>query len=252
MAVLTVLDDHTIFGSRKWLATLHLVAYRDELEAAHARSRALEQELEQARSRIDELEGRRSTALAKRGSTELARADAGSSYSSWAAGPTKLRFETEIDGEVPESAYQELVEVMRRSVGAIGNASTLGKSLSWSATPQHGAADRMLLVTIDSRRGKTAIRVEEQLTILLGRIYGGVLGGVGGGGIMVPILAGLAYPPMIPLTLAVWLGGVFGICRKAYAKRARAREEGLGELFDELVLLCKQEIEDAAGEDETQ
>jgi hypothetical protein len=221
------------------------VAYRDELEAAQARADALERELEEARTRIEKLEGRRSTALARRGETGLARSGADSSYSAWAAGPTKLRFETEIDGEVPERAYQELVEVMRRSVGAIGNASTLGKSLSWSATPQHGSADRMVLVTVDSRRGRTVIRVEEQLSILLGRIYGGVLGGVGGGGIMLPILAGLAYPPMIPITLAAWLGGVFGICRKAYAKRARARQQQLGDLFDELVALCEQEIEDA-------
>jgi len=218
------------------------VAYRDELEAAQARARALEQELDEARARIDQLEGRRSKALVKRQTADLARTDVGSNYSAWAAGPTRIRFEADIEGEVPEEAYQELVEIMRRSVGAIGNASTLGRSLAWSATPQHGAPDRMVLVTIDSRNQRTVIRVEEQLSILLGRIYGGVLGGVGGGGVMLPILVGLGYPPLIPFALAAWFGGVFGICRKAYAKRARARQEQLSELLDDLVLACRDEI----------
>src|SRR2546422_1564078 len=41
----------------------------------------------------------------------------------WLGGPTKLTFETIVDGEVPETEYLVLVEEIRRVVGQLGQRS---------------------------------------------------------------------------------------------------------------------------------
>src|SRR5207302_4635708 len=100
--------------------------------------------------------------------------------------PTVLRFERVVDGELPPSEYDVLIDEIRRTLNDVGVLSALGRTLAWGSTPiarkGHGGVGRMVNVTIVARGGRTAIRVEESATGLAGGLFGGIMGGLGGGG----------------------------------------------------------------------
>jgi len=219
------------------------VAYRDDLEAAQARIDDLERQLAEARSELDGRRQERSQALvlAERGAL-AARGDPrpSSSASRWLGGPVRLAFSRTVDGELPDSAHIEVVELIRERVGEVGTVSRLEGSLAWTSTANQKSVGPFVSVTVTSRRGQTTIRIEERLGQLAGAIYGGIGGGIGGGAIVLPVLIAVAAPPLGALAIPVWLGGWWAGLRSIYRRVARGRAERLQTLADQLADLVGQ------------
>jgi hypothetical protein len=219
------------------------VSYRDELDAAHARIEALETDLARAKR---ELAGRESTALEKVPASEqaLVRGDAGGPAAPrWLGAPVQLRFEREIDGEVPVDAHTEMVEKMRRAFGAAGATTVLPGSLAWSLTGAQNTLTPTVNIYVSARRGKTTITLEQRLGATAGAIFGGVGGGVGAGGVMLPIAAVIISPFAVPVAIGAWLGGMYVGCRKLYRSRAKFHAGRLEKLLDDLVEIGREAIQ---------
>lgn len=73
----------------------------------------------------------------------------------------------------------------------------LGRSFTWA--PSRTAVPRTLEVSVTVRGGRTRVTIHENLTPLIGRVYGPIGGGMGGGGIgmLFPVVIGgmKALPP---------------------------------------------------------
>lgn len=170
----------------------------------------------------------------RRAAAELAlrqaRRDRGSPF---LGGPRSILFEVTLDGEIPVPAYEYVIEAVRRHTGELGVASLIGRSLTWTANPSHGRAgpgwSRTIALTIVPQAGRTRIRIEEKLDQLVRAVFGSLLGAVGGGGTVLPVLplAALGLPGLIPLGLGLWLGGCWMLSRRVYGARLEAREREL-------------------------
>jgi hypothetical protein len=66
--------------------------------------------------------------------------------------------EDEVAGELPADRLEEIVDVIRAHAGGVGRIEVVGKRISWFTIPHGGAT-----VVVQSRAGKTSIRVIEQV-----------------------------------------------------------------------------------------
>ena len=164
-------------------------------------------------------------------------------HNPWLGGPTELRFERIVEGEVADRDFPMLVEEIRRSQKNVGHVSQLGHTFSWVADRRHGdSPGRDLEVAVTVRGGRTRIEVVDHLGPLMGQIFGGIGGGMGGGG-MGPVVgitvgalnAPLALIPLIPL----WLIITFATARSAYHYSTRKRARELRRLADRLAELAE-------------
>lgn len=224
------------------------MSYRDDLDASQARVTALEAELAEARARIDQLEGKpESQALVKVGEQALAASRTEHpGASKWLGAPTSIKLTRALAGEVPESAFAELIETIRRIVRNMGTVSVLPGSLAWSANSPGNGVGPFVDVYFAIRDGKTTIHIDEKLSNLAGGIFGGLGGGLGFGGMMAPISTIWIAPVLVPIAIPVWLGGVYAACRKLYRNRARARAGKMQTLLEELVEICERRIAEHA------
>jgi hypothetical protein len=207
------------------------MAYREETEGLRARVSELEQELAEAQAKISALEGRR-TAARGIGQTLL-------------GGPLALAHEIEIDGELPVSAHEEIVDVLRERFGALGQITTVGRTLAWtSAAP---GSTRFAEVTISVRGAKTRIRASERLGNLAGGLYGGIVGGAGGGGmgLIVPLALTAGIAALIPLITVAWLSLVYAVVRIAYGRVAARRDAELASAVDSIAAVARTHTADA-------
>jgi eukaryotic-like serine/threonine-protein kinase len=95
---------------------------------------------------------------------------------------TKLEYEAVVDGELIDTDFEDVADVIRRSIGDLGNVNTIGKSVTWTSWgAMNPASQRKLQISVSSRNGRTVIRGFEDLTQISGGILGGITGGVGGG-----------------------------------------------------------------------
>jgi hypothetical protein len=160
----------------------------------------------------------------------------------WLGGPTTLRFERVVDGELPDTEWPMMVDEIRRVLTNVGQVSQFGRSFSWVAT-RRGASQRDLEVAVSVRGGRTHITIHENLSSLIGGIYGGIGGGMGGGG-MGPIIGfvagGLHLPAALPLIIPLWLATTFVTARTTYHYSTKRRAQALEELADRLATLARE------------
>ncbi len=148
-------------------------------------------------------------------------------------GPRTILLEVTLDGEIPVPAYEYVIEAVRRHTGELGEASLIGRSLTWTALPSHSSAgpgwSRTIAVTIVPRGGRTRIRIEEKLDPLIRSVFATSVGGVGGTTALIPLisLAVIGLPGMVPIGMGLWLGLAWSIARKVYRARVAAREQEL-------------------------
>jgi serine/threonine protein kinase len=160
-----------------------------------------------------------------------------------AGGPTRILLERIVEGELPETSFLYLVEEIRQVLGMSGQVSQLGRSFAWSMGKN--PSGRILEVTVSVRAGRTRILVHENLTPLIGMVYGPVGGGMGGAGmgIISGILAGALNNPVLVVAVApLWLALTYGTGRTIYATAARRRVRGITELADRLAAVTEEEI----------
>lgn len=154
--------------------------------------------------------------------------------------PMQIEREVKIDGEVSPDEFGLLVDTIQRSVGNVGQVTSLGSSLIWMA---HREA-RKLHVTITPRHGQTTIRIIEGHGQLAGGLFGGVVGGVVGG-VGGPALAlGATVLHSVPAGIGMFAGTValaYGLARTIFVAvtNRHARQ------IDQLITMLKAQVEDS-------
>jgi hypothetical protein len=197
--------------------------YRDDRDADQARIAALETELKAARSKIDDLEGKRSQALVLASSTQLARSGKPSTGTKLAGAPMKLELARKFDFAFPTDKLEDLVESIREITRDRGRTELMRSSLAWWSSASDRGTGPFTSITVTVKGETTSLVVTDRLGPLAGAIYGGVGGGVGGGAIMLPIMASIAMPFMIPVLAIGWFGGIYLGSRELFTSRARKR-----------------------------
>ncbi|HEV8356414.1 MAG TPA: serine/threonine-protein kinase [Gemmatimonadales bacterium] len=160
----------------------------------------------------------------------------------WIAGPTTILFERVVEGELPDAEWPALVDEIRRTIRNAGQVSQFGRSFSWVAT-RRGGSPRDLEIAVSVHGGETRITIQENLSVLIGAVYGGICGGMGGGGLgpLIGIsvgalhLPGAAFVMLIPL----WLAATFTTARATYRYSTRRRMRELEALADRLAALAR-------------
>jgi uncharacterized membrane protein len=166
----------------------------------------------------------------------------------WISGPTRLLFERVVDGELPESEYETLVDEIRQIQQDGGQVSQFGRSFTWtSARPgQNSGVRRNLEVTVSVRAGRTRIVVQENLANVIGGVFGGIGGGMGGGGMgpVLGILGGVLHlGPAIVAFIPVWLGVTYATARYVYRRLTRKKSAELEVLADRVAALVAELVE---------
>ncbi len=164
-------------------------------------------------------------------------------------GPLSIELERSLPGELAERDFERLVSEIQRTAEGHGQASKLGRTLTWqSRTPN---TERSLQVTVSSRDGRTLIRIEEQYNQLAGALFGGMLGGGGGGvglgvglGVGIGALGSAAFAILFPATV---ISGAYLLARTIFGSTVRRRRRILRELLDRLT-----ELVEASGQSQLQ
>jgi serine/threonine protein kinase len=159
-------------------------------------------------------------------------------------GPTGLRFDRVVDGELAESDYLTVVDEIRRTMQNVGQVSQLGRSFSW--TMMRGAKGREVEIAVSVRAGRTHIAIQENLGSLAGAVWGGIGGGMGGGG-MGPILGIVfgalhASPELAGIIVPGWVAVTYATARTSYRFTVRRRQRALEGLADRLADLTRELI----------
>jgi hypothetical protein len=155
-----------------------------------------------------------------------------------------LTIERTIEGEVPESAYEAMVEEIQATLSMVGHASTLGKTLTWSPAAA-GTEGRRVVVTITREAGQTRIHIEERLE-LTGWLKIAPGWGAGASGLLGALL-GIWLVGEGPQTALVAL--IFAVCggvltaRLLISSAAERRRPELERLADRLAAHVQQAAE---------
>jgi serine/threonine-protein kinase len=159
--------------------------------------------------------------------------------------PVQLVFEIVLDGEMPPSEFDLLVDVIRQHAGESGQLGVVGRSFSWQSLPGRGRVG--LNVTVLPRGGKTTIRVSESLKLAAGALYGGIMGGLTG--VSMPIWAGVAVAMhSLVFAGAMWAGTIafsYVTAHLSFGAVSAKRERQLRELIEALAVQARESIEAA-------
>jgi hypothetical protein len=171
----------------------------------------------------------------------IAELDAGqpAQRSRWLGGPSTLYLERSLSGEVPQSEYEALVEIIQRTLNEVGQPSLLGRTLRWHAVAAasgrrgHG---REIEVVIATRSGQTTVRIQEKLRALATNLFAGIMAGGGSSaGMMAGAFTAAALGPLGAVAVgAAAVGGSYGLARILFRARSRVRAEQLSRLMDRL------------------
>ncbi len=173
----------------------------------------------------------------RRAAAELESRPAGSGLASRFFGaPMVIRLERTIEGELPESEFESIVELLQGQPIGQGQASTVGRTLTWRSHSTN--TERSLQISITVRDGTTLVRMEERLQGLAGGLFGGLMGGVGGGvglgvglGVGIEVLGSALFAAGIPILV---IGGSYLTARGIYTYIVRRRGRALTALMDRL------------------
>ena len=117
------------------------MGYRDDRDALIAKNEELEAEVSSLRDEIGRLRG---TAVRS---------------NRWLGGPTRIEIERTLQGELSESAIEEIAEVLRSRFDGPGRIERLGHTLSWYTDVNARGGGRRVAVHFTRRDGKTRVRV---------------------------------------------------------------------------------------------
>jgi predicted lipid-binding transport protein (Tim44 family) len=132
-----------------------------------------------------------------------------------------------------------MVLEMQRIIGQVGSASTIGRTLQWTAlgVDRRRVSSRTVQVTVTPRNGRTTIQIHEPMGQLAGGLFGGLMGGLGGSlssmsfGIAMSFHSGLMAIPLV----ASAVGGSYLLARTIFGRMVRSRGDELQRLMSRLV-----------------
>lgn len=181
-------------------------------------------------------------AYLRRAAAELEVGAASGPWERLLGAPIAFVLERTIPGELPESRFEELVPMMQAATVGQGNASAVGKTLTWSSRSDTNTSSQQVLVTC--RDGETLIRIEERLAGFAGGLFGGLMGGGGGVGIGVGGALGTALGSvalMIAFPVAI-IGASYGAARGFFAAHVRKRRARMQVLLDQLAQRVERDV----------
>lgn len=183
----------------------------------------------------------------RRAAGDLGRPSPTSGWSWLTGAPTTLVFERTVAVELRPDSFEALSAEIQQRVGAVGQASVLGRTLTWqSETPNK---TRSLQIIVTSRAGETHMRVEERLNQLAGALFGGLVGGVGVGaggtglGVALGVMGSAFFAVAIPLGAVT---GSYVAARTIFSTMAGRRREALRDLLEYLSEAVSDAASDAA------
>ncbi|APR79456.1 Hypothetical protein A7982_04803 [Minicystis rosea] len=145
--------------------------------------------------------------------------------------PRRIVLENEIEGEISASYDEDVVETIATTFGDGGRTQLIGRTLTWTPTPEPNNQQRQLTISVRTRDGYTRIRIDERLTQLYYGLFLGMgLGiGIGGGvGVGLPLAIALRAPVFgLVIFLAFALVGwilpylIYGAVRRRRIKALR-------------------------------
>ncbi len=158
--------------------------------------------------------------------------------------PLTIRAERHVDGEAPDSVFDDvLVEIQNAGLGH-GQPSVVGSTLTWRAGGMQNTSS--LQVTVSARDGRTEIRAEERRHHAAGGLFGGVVGGGGVGfgvGMGLPIGIEVLSSPLFTVLFPVAIVGVaYGVARSIFRGTGRRKRAKLQRLVDKIAELAQKEI----------
>jgi hypothetical protein len=151
--------------------------------------------------------------------------------------PQRISLEREVDGELPASAHETVVDEIRRRTGELGIVSIIGQTLTWG-TKGPGEA---MQVTVAPRQGRrTAIRVEVNLSELAGivTVVGGATTVLAGGISVVAVGASLAA---LPIAVGV-AGGAWLLGRLSFRAAVRSTRREVERIMDAVEAQVKRSM----------
>ncbi|MDE3151731.1 MAG: serine/threonine protein kinase [Gemmatimonadota bacterium] len=162
--------------------------------------------------------------------------------------PTNVEYEATLNGEMPESDFDLLIDTIRRRMEMAGAVNAVGRSLTWTTL----ARNRSAHVSIVSRHGKTTIRVAENMESLVRRAR--IIGLVGGAylsvGVVPLVSKSIVTHGFGPLALLLPVGATFlavgAAARYSFMSSVRKRMKRFRSLIEELAQQA-QETVDATG-----
>ena len=167
------------------------MSYRSDLEAAQARIKDLEKQLNK----------KESTALAKIENKALERH---SKANPFLGAPTNLAKIRNIAKQVDGDMFSKMVMILRKNFGQPGMISEIGNSFTWSAelssSGNTGGNNRITLY-VENLNDSTELRMEQSMSHTAGAIYGGVSAGVGFGAATIPGIVFASTMPALMLSL---------------------------------------------------
>jgi tRNA A-37 threonylcarbamoyl transferase component Bud32 len=151
--------------------------------------------------------------------------------------PSRIVVERLMDRPVEEDDFATLVDEVRMTVGNVGQASQLGRSLAWRSVNPPGHMGRDVSLTVTPVGDRTRLRLEEGLGQTAGGLFGGIMGGAGGPGLAASIVVGakVAASALVGVSMAVAIvASAYGVARALYRGSHRRRREELEALADRL------------------
>jgi len=148
--------------------------------------------------------------------------------------PAGVHLERVVNHESPSGGFELLVPEMNRALGTAGQVSTLGGTLTWSAT---NTSSGPVEITISRVEGGTRIALDASFGGLLGATFGGIGGGlgVGLGGPLAAAIGQLTQSwAAAAATISLALGLALLLARLLYATIVRRRIRRLEQLIDQL------------------
>jgi hypothetical protein len=145
-----------------------------------------------------------------------------------------LLLERSVPGELDTNAFDTLIPVLQGGAAGSGQASTVGKALTWTSTS--GSNARHLQVLVIAQDGETRIRLEERSWEIAMAFHMGFGAGSLGLGIPGGMAAGAAIGVVAGIGVgAAIVGAFYGIGRAIYKTTTDRRRVRLEGLFAEII-----------------
>jgi serine/threonine protein kinase len=166
----------------------------------------------------------------------------------WLGSPTVIEWERVVDGEVTESAYDDIVAEVQAMLSTDGQVDTRGRSLTWRTVKPVLGKRRAVQVRVTSRGGQTRVHVQERLGELAVTLYSSILIGGGVGGVATILGVGLGVPigdpGILSLFAAGWAGGFYALTRAIYRAVVRNKRTDLARLGDRIAEIAAESTRD--------
>ncbi|MCG6955263.1 MAG: hypothetical protein LJF04_04655 [Gemmatimonadetes bacterium] len=145
--------------------------------------------------------------------------------------------EAVVPGELDQDGFERVAEAIQVNARETGQASLLGRTLTWQA--ETAGKTRTIQLFVTSRSGETHIRAVERLHQMASGLFAGTVVGVGAGvglGAGLPIALTVLGSPLLAVAFPLGVAGVTLMgCREIYRRIVRSRDRAVGTLVNAIV-----------------